>query len=135
MAPGGNQLAIFTWLKLSCETLLSFIYDNGITHGDLQFGNILIAANGLDNFHEQELMQNMKTDILPINRLDGELNDKWVPRYISESRPLQKYMDTEPNCAVKLSDFGAIEVQERFMGPILYFKSLVQINLIVFKDF
>jgi serine/threonine protein kinase len=85
---------------------LAFLHKNGVTHGDLQPGNLLFSIRQLESISEEEL-QHDKTNLTePLRRLDGK-TDKWAPRYLALGQSLYGYVDLGVVMAVKISDLGA----------------------------
>jgi serine/threonine protein kinase len=80
-----------------------------IVHGDLQPGNLLFVARGLDKVDESKLQQDPANITAPLERLDGK-KDQWAPEYLAIGQPLHEYADLGPSAEIRLSDFGAGEI-------------------------
>lgn len=95
-------------LKQALEAL-SFLHENGIAHGDLQPGNMLLAINDIDSepldvIRQKEDVQSRSISA-PIQRLDGK-PDLWAPRYLCIAQPLVPFTDYSEQIKIKLSDMG-----------------------------
>ena len=91
------------WMAKSIlrQSLLSvdFLHQSGITHGDLQPGNLLFSVRSLTLAKEPHLLQqeNNVDSLCPVKRTDGKV-DLWAPKYLAfdrgrESRPYLCYQD------------------------------------------
>ncbi|KAF9518782.1 hypothetical protein BS47DRAFT_197256 [Hydnum rufescens UP504] len=87
---------------------LSFLHRNGVTHTDIQPGNLLFSLPNIDSLPESDL----KTDITqpetisdPVQRVDGEV-DLWSPRYTAIPQPLTPLATVESGFTVRISDMG-----------------------------
>ena len=90
---------------------LCFLHKNGITHADLQPGNLLFAVSEINSLSEVELQQDQSCqdqDTTPelLKRRDGK-EDQWAPRHLFLGQSLYKYIRFGPEMVVKISDFGA----------------------------
>lgn len=89
-------------LKQSLQSL-AFLHRNGISHGDFQPGNILVALNDIDSIPEAALLQerNEQAGLVspPVQRLDGKL-DRWAPEYLCISQPLSAFTGDDNNLSV-----------------------------------
>ncbi|CAD6575108.1 MAG: hypothetical protein CYPHOPRED_005573 [Cyphobasidiales sp. Tagirdzhanova-0007] len=65
---------------------LAFLHKNGITHGDLQPGNILFSIDNIHSISEDDLKQN-ESHIIPLRRVDGKV-DRWAPKTLYLEEPL-----------------------------------------------
>lgn len=83
---------------------LDFLHSRGIAHADLQWGNILFQATGLDSVSEDELFQ--KDGLKGPNRRHDGRNDPVAPKYLAETRSLEDYADLTHGLTVKISDLG-----------------------------
>ena len=89
------------------HTLLAvdFLHQQGITHGDLQPGNLLFAIAGLDGLSEAQLRG--ARHLSRVRRLDRK-EDRWAPRYIAHDDPLIELVPQGPDhLTIKLSDMGS----------------------------
>jgi len=120
------------WMARSIlrQTLLGirFLHENGVTHGDLQPGNILFSVKDLSSLSENQLAQEDQSELYFVKRTncDGEVQfdlptkkivdpemyqnfngeNPSAPRYISRKQPMIDYVDLKPPLLIKLSDFG-----------------------------
>ncbi len=85
---------------------IAFLHSRGVTHGDIQPGNLLFSASKLDSVRVEELEDDENGAVEVLERLDGK-TDKWAPRYIAIPDPLLDYTDLDPQFVVKISDLGA----------------------------
>lgn len=85
---------------------LAFSHRNGVSHGDLQPGNILFAVSDLTCASEEKLLQDLDSTTQALHRLDGE-DDAWAPRYLALGQSLHAFVKVDSSATVKLSDFGA----------------------------
>lgn len=91
---------------------LQQLHSNGIAHGDLHPGNILVNLNTekFESTPTSSLRQNPEDgDIL--RRLDGK-RDLWSPSYLIAGESLQDFTSADSNPLVKIADLGA--------GKLLY---------------
>ncbi|KAJ4308043.1 hypothetical protein N0V84_012332 [Fusarium piperis] len=92
-----------------CLQALEFLHKHGISHGDLQPGNILFALQNIDSMPEEVLRQeeDVQTRSIspPVERLDGK-KDLWAPRYLCIAQPLVPFTNHDRDFKVKLSDMG-----------------------------
>ena len=84
---------------------LVFLHENGVTHGDLQPGNILFSINNIQSIPEDSLKQD-ESQIVPLRRVDGKL-DRWAPKTLYLGEPLFAYVRSGQAMCLKLSDLGA----------------------------
>ena len=88
---------------------LAFLHDSGITHGDLQPGNMLFALRGIDMQGEDVLRQKEdgtgNSTSPPVERLDRK-HDLWAPPYLCIAQPLVSLTPFLDNFTIKLSDMG-----------------------------
>lgn len=90
------------------HTLLAvdFLHQQGITHGDLQPGNLLFAIAGLDGLSEDQLRG--ARHLSRVRRLDRK-EDRWAPRYLAHDDPLIELVPQGPDhLTIKLSDMGSV---------------------------
>jgi hypothetical protein len=85
-----------------CTALRSFT-------GDLQPGNILFAARGLDDVDESKLQQHPTNINAALERLDGK-KDLWAPKHLANGRPLYEFVDLGSSAEIRISDFGACKI-------------------------
>lgn len=92
--------------RISKDVLLgiSYLHSQGITRGDIHFGNVLFLAPKL-SFTNQLECNETETNMV-LRRSDGKL-DMSAPRYMPITRPLLEYANRESDLAVKLSDLGS----------------------------
>ena len=123
------RFPLFIAKSILQQTLLGldFLHENGISHGDLQPGNILFPVRDLKAIGEAQLKQqhvdytmlaqsgvNKKPDDYrakrgisqPVRRLDGKL-DEWAPRYLAYNQSLSNFAFFERGFEIKISDLGA----------------------------
>ncbi|KAJ0413153.1 kinase-like domain-containing protein [Aspergillus carlsbadensis] len=97
-----------TWMVKSIlyQTLLGidFFHRNGVAHGDLSQSNLLFSVKNLTSVEDGQLARDDKVSD-PVQRKDG-LIDRWAPKYLALSQPLDEYVDVEPGFSIKISDFG-----------------------------
>lgn len=85
---------------------LRFLHSNGVVHGDLHSGNILFATRNLNSVSVEELRQDLKKSRMDtLERVDGKV-DKWAPKYLVTSQPLNEYTLLELERVVKIIDIG-----------------------------
>ncbi|KAF5616943.1 cmgc srpk kinase [Fusarium sp. NRRL 25303] len=94
---------------------LNLLHKNGISHGDLQPGNVLFAVGQIDSYDEATLRHVEKWkgwSACLVERIDGK-EDKWSPKYLYAAEPLSNYTGLDghwniidENLKVKLSDMG-----------------------------
>ncbi|KAI1129805.1 serine protein kinase [Nemania abortiva] len=118
----GKEMRYPPWMAKSilkqCLQALAFLHENGITHGDLQPGNMLFALSDLDLKAEDELSQSEDESPTLVQRLDGKY-DKWAPRYVYTAQPLVCPIDRVKGFKIKLSDMGgAFRFEEPPTKPI-----------------
>ncbi|CAG8067215.1 unnamed protein product [Penicillium salamii] len=95
-------------LKQSLQSI-AFLYENGISHGDFQPGNILFVLDNVEAAPEDLLLR--EEDMLttwcsaPVQRLDDK-QDKWAPQYLYVAQPLVSPTCYSRESKVKLSDMG-----------------------------
>ena len=85
---------------------IAFLHSRGVTHGDIQPGNLLFSASSLDSVSVEELEDDENGAVEVVERLDRKV-DKWAPRYVAIPDPLLDYTDLDPGFTVKISDLGA----------------------------
>jgi serine/threonine protein kinase len=110
---GDMEIRYPPWMakRLLQEVLkgLAFVHANGITHGDVQPGNMLFGLRDLSDIPEDDLKQDENYHFgsfsPPLERLDGKA-DKWAPKYLAVPQPLDGYTNIGKDFVVKLSDFG-----------------------------
>lgn len=107
--PMGSKCYRFPlWMakRISKDVLLgiSYLHSQGITHGDIHFGNVLFVAPKLSFTDELECSETETN--MALRRSDGKL-DTSAPRYIPITRPLLEYANRGPDLSVKLSDLGS----------------------------
>lgn len=102
---------------------LAFVHANGVTHGDVQPGNMLFALKDLSDVQEGDLQQDMNYRFgslsPPLERLDGK-TDKWAPKYLTVPQPLEEYTNIGKDFVVKLSDFGGGNCSLHYVSMDLY---------------
>ena len=71
---------------------LAYLHQNGIVHGDLQPGNLLFSASGLNKSSDAASTQGTGPDdnCEPVYRRDKK-EDRWAPKYLAASDPLAIY--------------------------------------------
>ena len=84
---------------------LAFLLKNGVTHGDLQPGNILFSIDNIHSISEDDLKQD-GSQTVPLRRVDGKV-DRWAPKNLYLEEPLFTYAQPSSGMCVKLSDLGA----------------------------
>ncbi|KAL8903828.1 MAG: hypothetical protein Q9171_007266 [Xanthocarpia ochracea] len=85
---------------------IAFLHSRGVTHGDIQPGNLLFSASSLDLVSVEELEDDETGAVVAVERLDKKA-DKWAPKYLGISDPVIDYTDLDPEFIVKVSDLGA----------------------------
>jgi serine/threonine protein kinase len=85
---------------------LAFLHRNGVVHGDIQPGNLLFSVQGIDNIKEDELMQDVRTTAIPLQRRDGKM-DRWAPKNLYLQQSLHDRINLTTELLVKLSDLGS----------------------------
>lgn len=85
---------------------IAFLHSRGVTHGDIQPGNLLFSTSGLDSVSVAELEDDENSAVEALKRLDRKA-DKWAPRYVAIPDPLIDYTDPDAGFTVKISDMGA----------------------------
>ena len=108
---------------------LAFLHGNGVVHGDLQLGNTLFAIRDLAAVRTEKLQQdkaNSRTEVL--KRKDGKI-DKWAPKYLIVSDPLQDYVLQGAEQVVKIIDMGggAYKTNPTFSPFLLTFLLLLDL--------
>lgn len=90
------------------QTLLGLdaIHRCDIVHGDIQPGNLLFTARGLDEVDESQLQHDPAKITTPLKRRDGK-KDYWAPEYLAINHPLFEYAGFGPDAEIRISDFGA----------------------------
>lgn len=85
---------------------LQFLHANGVVHGDLHMGNILVNMRPveMDDTSLQRLEQSPSQG-RPLRRLDGKV-DRWAPLYLLEPTTLFDYCSLELDPQVKITDLG-----------------------------
>ncbi|KAH7083791.1 putative serine protein kinase [Paraphoma chrysanthemicola] len=98
------------WLakKILLHTLrgLTFLHRNGIVHGDLQPGNLLLSMADLNYMEENAFAQDVTETAVPLQRIDGKV-DRWAPRHLYPAQPLHENIRLDAKLMVKLSEFGS----------------------------
>jgi serine/threonine protein kinase len=86
---------------------IDFLHESGISHGDLQPGNLLFSVTDLISVDEIRLSQQelYPTSLQPIERQDKKV-DLWAPKYLAVNQPLTEFVDLDPNFVIKISDMG-----------------------------
>lgn len=85
---------------------LAFLHQNGVVHGDVQPGNLLLSINNLESVKEEELSQDETSGTVPLQRVDGKI-DRWAPRNLYLKQSLHNRVQVDSTLHVKLSDLGA----------------------------
>lgn len=85
---------------------LAFLHRNGVVHGDIQPGNLLFSAQGIDDIEEAELVQDESTTAILLQRLDGKM-DRWAPKNLYLQQSLHDRVKLTPKLVLKLSDLGS----------------------------
>jgi non-specific serine/threonine protein kinase len=83
---------------------LDFLHQNGIGHEDLSPSNLLFPVKDYTSVEERQLARDDQVSD-PVRRKDG-LIDRWAPKYLALSQPLNEYIDVAPGFKIKISDFG-----------------------------
>lgn len=83
---------------------LHFLHSNGVFHGDVHKGNILMNIR-LPEYDSLETLRQSEDQGSPLERLDGK-RDLWAPPYLLRSADLREYMSSELEPVAKLTDFG-----------------------------
>ena len=83
-----------------------FLHSRGVTHGDIQPGNLLFSASNLDSVSVEELEEDENGAVEAVERLDKK-TDRWAPQYVAIPDPLLDYTDLDPGFTIKISDLGA----------------------------
>ena len=98
---------------------IAFLHFRGVTHGDIQPGNLLFSASSLDLVSIEKLEDDETGAVVAVERLDKKA-DKWAPKYVAISDPVIDYTDLDPEFAVKVSDLGAgkLNNQKNFDYPV-----------------
>lgn len=86
---------------------LSFLHSEGIVHGDLHKGNLLVSIVRpmLDGTQREDLRQPLE-EADKLERLEGK-KDSWAPSYLLPPKPLQEFTSTPMDPLVKISDLCA----------------------------
>lgn len=85
---------------------LKLLHGNGIVHGDVHKGNILVDF--LPPEYNTDSLETLRQGIdqaRPLERLDGR-NDPWAPPYLLPPANLRSYVCTEVDPLAKLTDIG-----------------------------
>lgn len=85
---------------------ITFLHSRGVTHGDIQPGNLLFSASKLDSVSVEELEDDENGAVEAVESVDRKA-DKWSPRYVAIPDPLLDYTDLDPGFTIKISDLGA----------------------------
>ncbi|KAL3487088.1 kinase-like domain-containing protein [Aspergillus germanicus] len=90
------------------QTLLGidFLHQKGTGHGDLSQSNLLFPVKDFTSVEERQLTRDDKVSD-PVRRKDG-LTDRWAPKYLALSQPLDEYIDVPPGFNIKISDFEEV---------------------------
>jgi len=85
------------WMSKSIlqEALLGidFLHQSGISHGDLQPGNLLFSVADMKSVDEIRLLQQEihPTSLQPIESQDGKVG-LWAPKYLAVNQPLTEFV-------------------------------------------
>ncbi|TAQ86705.1 hypothetical protein B7494_g4981 [Chlorociboria aeruginascens] len=104
-----NRYPIWMAKSILRQTLLGidFLHASGISHGDLQPGNLLFSVTDLISVDEIRLSQQelYPTSLQPIERLDRKI-DLWAPKYLAVNQPLTEFVDLDSDFVIKISDMA-----------------------------
>jgi len=87
---------------------LAYLHGKGITHGDLQPGNVLITVDHAEQGLIPKLRSGEQSPMIPVQRRDGK-QDLWAPKYLVLSRPFTKFSEFSAQSNVRIGDLGACE--------------------------
>ncbi|OAA65389.1 Protein kinase-like domain protein [Niveomyces insectorum RCEF 264] len=97
------------WARRMLRDVLSgihFLHTNGVVHGDLHLGNVLLTAKQLDvTSTAAETLKQNPAEGQAVRRLDDR-TDLWAPAYILPSKVLLDQVSFGLDPLVKLSDLG-----------------------------
>ncbi|KAJ9150832.1 SKY1-Protein serine kinase [Pleurostoma richardsiae] len=92
------------------DTLLGLesLHSEGIIHGDLHPGNILMNIRPIEASENSiQSLEQLPSQGSPVKRLDG-MNDPWAPSYLLQPESLYEYTSMDTNPLVKITDLGAV---------------------------
>ncbi|KAG9233967.1 kinase-like domain-containing protein [Amylocarpus encephaloides] len=93
---------------------IDFLHQSGISHGDLQPGNLLFSVAAL-YLWTRFVYRNKKSILLslqPIERQDRKV-DLWAPKYLAVNQLLTEFVDLNPNFVIKISDMGGVPTRSQ----------------------
>ncbi|OAA57871.1 serine/threonine-protein kinase SRPK3 [Niveomyces insectorum RCEF 264] len=104
-------------LKQALQSV-DLLHENGVSHGDLQPGNLLFCLEDDIDTKSEDLLRQQKRqrpacvndpekeyDRAKVERLDGK-RDFWAPRYVYVAQPLTPFTPHIDDFKIKLSDMG-----------------------------
>lgn len=95
---------------------LSFLHHAGVVHGDIHSGNMLLAIQDLTTVEARKLRQDeVDSKFVSLVRSDGKV-DKWAPKYLVVSEPLDEYVIRGPDEIVKIIDMGGGTYETKLSG-------------------
>lgn len=86
---------------------LNFLHSNGVVHGDLHLGNILLTVEGIDATAATiTKLQQQPAEGSYLERLDGLEVDASAPAYVLAPKELFEYVSFELHPLAKITDLG-----------------------------
>ncbi|KAI0883989.1 kinase-like domain-containing protein [Annulohypoxylon maeteangense] len=93
---------------------LQFLHENGVVHGDLHTGNILVNVRSIKTDEASIKNLEQSTDTIQcssLRRLDGK-TDPWAPEYLIQPEPLYEYTSLDLEPLAKITDLGSAFLED-----------------------